>query len=113
MSRKLTFLLNSSMGGVNMEVKKINNEENAQWLLLCDYVKKDIMQYEDNQKLSKEMYLRLRGLKAGKMIDNNKIKSSAQYSFEIILYTFKICKSKIITATQPKTFKTEYFLHYG
>lgn len=65
------------------------------------------MQYQEKQKLSKEMILRLRGLKTGKMIDNNNIKNSAEYSFEIILYAFKVCKAKILSAIQTKTFKNE------
>ena len=44
-------------------------DEEKKFRELCSYVKTDIMKYDDNQKLSKNMILRLRGLKDGKYID--------------------------------------------
>jgi hypothetical protein len=41
------------------------------------------------------MALRLRGLADGKFIANKNTKPQASYDYKTILYTFKICKSKI------------------
>ena len=59
---------------------------------LCEYVKKEIMGYDENQKLSKHMCLRLRGMKDGKFIANKTTPSMAHYSYDIILLTFKYIK---------------------
>lgn len=74
---------------------------------LCDYVKDEIMEYGNDMKLTKQMILRIKGLTEGKFIANKKIKPMANYSFKTILYTFKICKSKILAAFYGKTFQNE------
>lgn len=67
-------------------------DEEKKFRELCSYVKNDIMKYDSNQKLSEYMILRLRGLKDGKFIANNNIPSMANYSYDIILLTFKYVK---------------------
>lgn len=67
-------------------------DEEKKFRELCDYVKTDIMKYDSNQKLSKNMILRLRGLKDGKYMANKNIPSLANYSYEVILLTFKYVK---------------------
>ena len=68
------------------------NEEENKFKELCEYVKKEIMGYDENQKLSKHMCLRLRGMKDGKFIANKTTPSMAHYSYDIILLTFKYIK---------------------
>jgi hypothetical protein len=88
---------------------KKNSQEWLDWCELHDYVKKEILQYDDNIKLPKYMILRLQGLKDGKFIANKKIQPNASYEYKTILYTFKICKPKILqylTANKTK-FKDE------
>ena len=68
------------------------NEEEKKFKELCEYVKKEIMGYDENQKLSKHMCLRLRGMKDGKFIANKTTPSMAHYSYDIILLTFKYIK---------------------
>lgn len=83
-------------------------DEEKKFRELCSYVKTDIMKYDDNQKLSKNMILRLRGLKDGKYIANNNIPSMANYSYEIILLTFKYVKNHNLDyILSTKNFKTE------
>ena len=68
------------------------SEEEKKFKELYEYVKKEIMGYDENQKLSKHMCLRLRGMKDGKFIANRTTPSMAHYSYDIILLTFKYIK---------------------
>ena len=63
--------------------------------------------YDDSQSIPSSLVLRLRGLTNGKYIDNNKIENKANYSFQIILYTFQICKPSIMKVLQTKVFDDE------
>lgn len=85
----------------------MTEQEKKQWDSLYQYVKKEIMGYSDEQKLPKHFVLRLKGLSEGKFVANNKIQPLAHYGFDIILYTFKICKPNILYALQTKEFKNE------
>lgn len=86
---------------------KMTETEKEQWNNLYKYVKKDILQYDNNQKIPANLVLRLKGLKNGKLIENKCISKKAEYSYEVILNTFKICKVKILNATYGKDFKDE------
>jgi len=66
------------------------------WCELYEYVKKEIMGYTQDMKLSTTMILRLKGLNKGQFLANPKLKPMASYDFKTILYTFKICKPKIL-----------------
>ena len=88
-------------------LNKMTKEEKLQWDELYQYVKKEIMQYNDKQALPKNMVLRLKGLTQGKFIANNNQESRANYSYGIILYAFKINKQTIMNAIYGKTFKSE------
>jgi hypothetical protein len=85
----------------------MNSEEKKQWDELYQYVKKEILQYDDNQKIPDNLILRLKGLSTGKLIENKSIEDKAKYSYEIVLYTFKLCKTKILYAIKDKEFKDE------
>lgn len=85
----------------------MSNEEKQQWSELYQYVKKEILQYDEKQSIPSNLVLRLKGLKNGKLIANNNIQNNADYSFEIILYTFKLNKQNILNAISDKTFKNE------
>lgn len=75
-----------------MARKKADNE----WNELCEYVKKEILRYDDNMKFPTYLALRLQGLKKGQAIANNNAQQNACYDDKTILLTFKICKNKII-----------------
>lgn len=77
-----------------MAVKEKNNKD---WLELCEYVKKEILEYDDNMKFPQYLALKLQGMKKGQHIANNNIKVQANYDDKTLLYTFKLCKQKIVT----------------
>jgi hypothetical protein len=80
---------------------------NQDWVELYNYVKKEILMYEDNLKLPKHIVLRLQGLNKGQFIANNKQKPNAEYPFKIILLTFKMYKQLIISSLSNINFQDE------
>ena len=72
-------------------------KDNEQWLELCRYVKKEILEYDDNMKFPKYLALRLQGVKRGEHIANNTHNINANYDDYTILCTFKLCKKKIVS----------------
>lgn len=87
--------------------KRMTSVEKEQWNKLYSYVKKEILSYDDAQSIPSSFVLRLKGLTKGKYLENKKIEDRADYSYEIILYTFQICKPSIMNAIATKTFKDE------
>ena len=90
-----------------MAKKKMSEKEKQDWDLLYTYVKSNIMGYDENQTLSKGMVLRLKGLLTNKFMENNAIESTANYSYETILNTFKFCSIEISKALRTNRFKDE------
>lgn len=90
-----------------MAKKKMTEEEKVAWENLYYYVKSNIMGYDDNQALSSTMVLRLKGLLTNKFIENNNIESTANYSYETILNTFKFSSLDIQKALRSNSFKDE------
>ncbi len=78
-------------------MRNIKNKENKQWNELCEYVKKEILEYDDNMKFPKYLALKLQGIKRGEHIANNNHTENANYDDYTILCTFKLCKRKIVT----------------
>lgn len=70
--------------------------KNKDWIELCEYVKREILQYDDNMKIPTYLVLKLQGLKKGQHIANNNIKNNASYDDYTILCAFKICKRRIV-----------------
>lgn len=81
--------------------------EKEQWDRLYQYVKKEILLYNNSQSIPSSLVLRLKGLTTGKYIENKNIKDKANYSYEIILYTFQICRPSIMSAISNKVFESE------
>jgi len=75
---------------------KDKKEENKDWLELCQYVHKEILQYDSDLKFPRHLALRLRGLHSGQFMANKNAKPMASYDYKVILYTFKISKSSIM-----------------
>lgn len=73
----------------------MTEKDKTDWLNLCDYVKYEILEYDKTLKFPQQLVLRLKGLSAGQFIINTNAQIQAEYSYETILFTFKICKSKI------------------
>lgn len=86
---------------------KLTEQEKQQWKELFTYIEKEILNYNDNQKLQKNAVLRLKGLSQGQVIANNKCEQHGKYSPEVLLVTFKINKNKIISAIKYKDFESE------
>jgi hypothetical protein len=89
------------------ETQKMTDEEKRQWDELYKYVKKEILLYGDNQSLPSKIVLMLKGLTKGKLIENRSTQDYASYTYEIILYTFKINKSAIMSGLSGKIFNSE------
>ena len=90
-----------------MARKKMTEEEKLAWDELYTYVRKNIMGYDDKQALSNAMVLRLKGLLTNKFMENNNIKSTANYSYETILNTFKYSYPDIQKVLRTNNFKDE------
>lgn len=81
--------------------------EKEQWDKLYQYVKTEILLYDSSQSIPSGLVLRLKGLAKGKYIENRSIGDKADYSYEIVLYTFQICKPSIMSAISNKIFESE------
>lgn len=84
----------------------MTEEEKAAWENLYYYVK-NLLGYDENQALSNTMVLRLKGLLTNKFMENKKIETTANYSYETILNTFKFCSPDINKALRTNNFKDE------
>lgn len=89
-----------------MARKKMTEKDKQDWENLYYHVKK-IMGYDENQALSSTMVLRLKGLLTNKFIENSNIESTANYSYETILNTFKYSLLDIQKALRTNNFKDE------
>lgn len=89
-----------------MAKKKMTEKEKQDWESLYYYVK-NLMGYDENQALSSTMVLRLKGLLTNKFMENNNIESTANYSYETILTTFKFCSPEINKALRTNRFADE------
>ena len=89
------------------KTKKETPEQKKAWEELYEYVKTKVMGYDENQSLSRDMVLRLKGLLTGKFMANKNIESNANYSYETILNTFKYCKPDIDRALRTNNWANE------
>lgn len=72
-------------------------KKDEKWIELCEYVKREILEYDDNMKFPQYLALKLQGIKRGEHIANNNHTANANYDDYTILCTFKLCKKKIVT----------------
>ena len=89
----------------------MTEKEKQDWCALCDYVKYEILGYLPEMKLPQTLVLRLKGLSEGKFMANKHIKPNANYTYEQILITCKICKPKIRDYFEKKSAKINGELH--
>lgn len=87
--------------------QKLTPLEIEQFDKLYQYVRSEILLYDKSQSLPSSQVLRLKGMAKGKFIENKHVDDKADYSYEIILYTFQICKPTIMTAIASKIFESE------
>ena len=81
-------------------------KEKKDWENLYYYVK-NLLGYDENQALSSTMVLRLKGLLTNKFIENNNIQDGANYSYDVILNTFKFCSPTINKALKTNSWMNE------
>lgn len=74
---------------------------------LYTYVKKEIMKYDINQALPSDFVLKLKGLSQGTYIVNQHNQAKANYSYEVVLATFKLCRVEIERAIENTDIKDE------
>ena len=84
----------------------MTEKDKKDWENLYYYVK-NLLGYDENQALSSTMVLRLKGLLTNKFIENNNIQDGANYSYEVILNTFKFCSVDIQKALRVNRFTDE------
>lgn len=89
-----------------MAKKKMSEKDKQDWEVLYFYVK-NLLGYDENQALSNTMVLRLKGLLTNKFIENNNIQDGANYSYEVILNTFKFCSPTINKALRTNSWTNE------
>lgn len=77
-------------------MRNIEKEKKTTWNELCEYVKTEILEYDENMKFPSYLALRLHGISRGEFIVNNNQKIQANYDFYTILCTCKICKQRIL-----------------
>lgn len=87
--------------------ERLNEQEKAEWIELYEYVRGNIMGYDEKMSLPSWIVLKLRGLRHGKQYDNNKTRDYAKYPFSTILYTFKACSPEINSVLNNKHFNNE------
>jgi len=89
------------------EAKKLSKQEKNDWDELYQYVRSNVMGYDENQSLSSTMVLRLKGLLTNKFIESKSVKSTANYSYKVILNSFKFSLSDIQRALRTNNFVDE------
>lgn len=87
--------------------KALSDEEYKKWRELDLWIRKNIMGYDDNQGLNKEMALILMGMRYRQRIGNNTHDKWCNYSFSTILNTYKACSLIIKKGMQGKHFKND------
>lgn len=87
--------------------KHMSIEDKKDWEQLYEYVRKNVLGYDKNQSLSREMVLRLKGLLNNKYMANNNIANTSNYSYKTVLNTFKFCLPDIQRGLCSNDFKDE------
>lgn len=93
-----------------MAKKVLTPEEKKNYqdfLEVCAYIEKEILNYENNQKLQRMAALKVKGMAKGQIIANNKCEKYGDYPFEVILLTLKANKITIINALKKKNIESE------
>ena len=87
--------------------KSMSKQEIDDWNELYDYVRYNVLGYDENQSLSRTMVLRLKGLLSNKFMANNNIDDTANYSYKVVLNTFMFCIQDIRRGLMNGNFETE------
>lgn len=71
------------------------------WDELYEFVRKDVLGLSQNERIARNMVLRLEGLSKGNFMASNKLKPMGYYQYEDILITYKLA----LTMTRGVNFK--------
>lgn len=85
----------------------MSQEDIKAWEETYELVRHDILGYDENQALSKSMVLRLKGLLNNKYMANKNIVDTANYSYEVVLLTFKYSLPEIKRGLSRGNFSDE------
>lgn len=90
------------------KVLTLEEKKNHQdFLEVCAYIEKELLGYENNQKLQRMAALKVKGMAKGQVVANNKCEKYGEYPFEVILLTLKANKNIIINALKKKNIESE------
>lgn len=87
--------------------KRMSKQEQEKWDALYSFVRTKVLGYDENQALSTNMVLRLKGMLSGKFMENNALQDKANYSYDVVLNTFKYCMPDIQRALNTVSFENE------
>jgi hypothetical protein len=87
--------------------KHLTEQEKIDWDNLYQYVRHNVLGYDNNQSLSRSMVLRLKGLLTNKFMANNNIEDTASYTYQLVLNTFKFCMPDIQRGLRSNSFRDE------
>ena len=87
--------------------KHMSQQDLDEWDALYEYVRHNVLGYDDNQSLSRNMVLRLKGLSSNKFMANNHTDDTANYSYQTVLNTFKFCMPEIQKGLRSNSFRDE------
>ena len=87
--------------------KHMSQQDKQDWDELYGFVCHKVMGYDENQSLSKTQVLRLKGLLNNKYMANNSVADTANYSYKVVLNTFKYCYLDIQKGLSNNTFVDE------
>lgn len=87
--------------------KHMSPQDKIDWENLYEYVRRNVMGYDETQSLSRSMVLRLKGLLNNKFMANNNIADTSDYSYQTVLNTFKFCMPDIQRGLRSNSFKDE------
>lgn len=87
--------------------KRMSKQEKEKWDELYEFVRVKVLGYDENQSLSKNMVLRLKGMLNGKFMANNSTENNANYSYDVVINTFKYSMSDIQRALNSVSFADE------
>ena len=86
---------------------EMSKKEVEDWDELYKYVKFKVLGYDENQNLSKNAVLRLKGMLSGKPMERKSTKNKANYSYEVVLNAFKYSMPDIRRALNNVSFENE------
>jgi len=70
--------------------------DDTPWVRLCEYVKLEILEYDNEMKFPPYLALKLKGLGYGNYIANNNVEHQANYGYDVLLVAFKLNRRKIV-----------------